>query len=759
MQIKSWKQLLQGVIDEPWAREIDAYESQLALKREGRLDDKVFAETRLRRGAYGQRYDNGQRHDGTQTQSLGFDAARTKGPNTLWDAPGMQRIKIPCGRLTTEQLEVLCDLAEEYSDQILHVTTRQDIQLHYVHLDDTPDLMRRLAAVGITTREACGNSVRNVTACHIAGVCRDEEFDVSAYADAMAFFLLGHPLTQDLGRKFKVAFSGCHDKACGLAGFHDIGCIAKTRPNGGRIERGFAVYVGGGLGPVPHAAELLDPFVPVNELFPLALAVCRVFARFGERENRSRARMKFVLKKHGIEQFKAWVAEERARLRPDPRWQDPLAEFARPGEQPRHHASAEPAAPSPVSERFANNIQPQRQQGFHTVTIKLPLGDFTPTQGRGIAALARRYTGETLRTTVEQNIVLRWVHESDLAALEAGLAALGLAEGGAGGISDVTSCPGTDTCKLGISSSRGLARELRRRLEVLHDELPDEVSKLHIKCSGCFNSCGQHHVADLGFLGVSRNVNGRRVPHFQLVLGGSWENNAREFGLAVGAIPAKHVPEVVKLLTDAFTKERLPAETFRDWTHRVGRRHVKELIGSLTEVPAFDQAPELYRDWGDPRVFTIGDIGVGECAGEVISPSQFAFAESERLIFDAQLRLDEGDAQGAQERALAAMTAAARAVCLPLDPSLGENVAEVGASFDARLGQNGKFDAASPGGRFSRHFVKARQSASSPATLTQARQGIEEAQLFIDAAHAYDAKHERAECDVPPRVASLEPML
>ena len=194
MKTESWKERLKDRIREDWAREIDAYESQLALKREGGLDDKVFAETRLRRGTYGQRYDNGQRHDGENSQELGFDPTRTKGPNTLWDAPGMQRIKIPGGCLSADQLELLCELAEEYSDQILHVTTRQDIQLHYVHLDDTPDLMRRLAAVGITTREACGNSVRNVTACHLAGVCSTEVFDVGPYARALAFLLLGHPL-------------------------------------------------------------------------------------------------------------------------------------------------------------------------------------------------------------------------------------------------------------------------------------------------------------------------------------------------------------------------------------------------------------------------------------------------------------------------------------------------------------------------------------------------------------------------------------
>jgi len=252
------------------------------------------------------------------------------------------------------------------------------------------------------------------------------------------------------------------------------------------------------------------------------------------------------------------------------------------------------------------------------------------------------------------------------------------------------------------------------------------------------------------------------VPHFQLVLGGSWENNAREFGLAIGAIPAKNVPDVVQLLSRAFSQGRLPGESFRDWTHRVGRRHVKELIGSLSEVPAFEEAPDLYRDWGDPRVFTIGDIGIGECAGEVISPSEFAFAESERLVFEAQLLLDDGDAKGAKARALAAMTAAARAICLPLDPSLGEDVDAVGACFDARLGRSGSFDAASPGGRFSRHFVKAREAATlltAPVAPAHARQSIEEAQLFIDAAHAYDAKQGRSESAAPERRASVESAL
>ena len=293
----SWREALRDQIDPAWAKEIDDFEAQMHEMQRGTMDPKLFMEARLRRGAYGQRYDNGQRHDGEKTQQLAFPCGEAiKGPGTVWDAPGMQRIKIPYGKLSAAQLEALADCAEEYSDEILHVTTRQDIQLHFVHIEDTPDLMRRLAAVGITTREACGNSVRNITACPIAGVCHEEAFDITPYADALTYFLLGHPDVQDFGRKFKIAFSGCKSNPCGLTNFHDLGAIARVREVDGEMRRGFELYVGGGLGSVPHEAKLLDDFVPEEELLPLSQAVCRVFARLGEKKNRARARIKFLVR-------------------------------------------------------------------------------------------------------------------------------------------------------------------------------------------------------------------------------------------------------------------------------------------------------------------------------------------------------------------------------------------------------------------------------------------------------------------------------
>src|ERR1700690_2042000 len=316
-----WKEKLAGQVPESLEREVDIFDSEIALRKQGKIDERVFAETRLRRGTYGQRYDNGQRYDGTKFQEISYPSGDlTKGPSTMWDAPGMQRIKIPGGGLNADQLETMAELAEEYSDNIAHVTTRQDFQLHYIHIDDTPSLMRRLAAAGITTREACGNSVRNVTACPYAGVCPGEKFAVTPYSHAVAKFLLGHPDTQNFGRKFKHAFSGCSQHACGVTSMHDMGMIAVTRIENGKEKRGFETYVGGGLGAVPYQAKLFDFFVPREELLPLAQAISRVFARLGEKKNRSRARIKFLVQDLGIEKFKELVLEERKILPHDPRW-------------------------------------------------------------------------------------------------------------------------------------------------------------------------------------------------------------------------------------------------------------------------------------------------------------------------------------------------------------------------------------------------------------------------------------------------------
>src|SRR5689334_9678666 len=408
-----WKDRLHGKMPEHLAREVDNFETEIILRKNGKLDEKLFAETRLRRGTYGQRYDNGQRSDGTKVQKLEFPSGDlTKGPNTMWDAPGMQRIKIPAGGLNADQLETIAQLAEEYSDGIAHVTTRQDFQFHYVHIEDTPTIMRRLAAANITTREACGNSVRNVTACPYAGVCQDEVFDVTPYSLALAKFMLGHPDCQNFGRKFKPAFSGCAQHACGLTSLHDLGLIATKRnnPETGREEFGFEMYVGGGLGAVPYQAKLFDSFVPPEELLPLAQAIARVFAKYGEKKNRSRARIKFLVQDLGIEKFRELVLEERKNLPPDPRWTQYVENAAAFTESALRSAGKRPLLGSAEFQRWIKtNTRPQKQEGYSVVTIALPLGDITADQLRALADIARRFTKETLRSTVEQNILLRWI--------------------------------------------------------------------------------------------------------------------------------------------------------------------------------------------------------------------------------------------------------------------------------------------------------------------------------------------------------------
>lgn len=738
---QSWRERLAGKMPPELAREIDIFETQMELRRQGKIDERVFAETRLRRGIYGQRYDNGQRHDGVRVQKLKLPSGGlTKGPETVWDAPGMMRIKIPFGGLNSEQMEILADLSEEYADGISHITTRQDIQYHFVHIDDTPSLMRRLAAVGITTREACGNVVRNVTACPLAGVCKDEVFDVTPYAKACSKFLLGHPDTQDFGRKFKVAFSGCAEHPCGLVRMHDMGAIAKTRVVDGKEQRGFEFYLGGGLGAVPYQAKLFDEYLPEEELLPIAQAIARVYARLGEKRNRARARIKFLVAHLGIEEFRRLVADERQKLVPDPSWTGYLARTREPTEAPLKAGISLNGTERPdgFDVWYATNVYHQKQPGHVVAAVTLPLGDITADQLRALAGIARRFVKETIRTTVEQNIVFRWVNEADLPELYRDLEAIGLGEPNANTIIDVSACPGTDTCKLGIASSRGLARELRQRLSEKSLELDEAVKGLRIKVSGCFNSCGQHHVADLGFYGISRNVNGYTVPHFQVMLGGKSKDNAGAYALPVAAVPSKRIPEVVLHLTQYYVRNRVKDESFQDFIQRIGKKEVKALLENFTKVPPHEVDPSYYADWGDPREFTLLDMGVGECAGEVVSPAQFTLAASERELFEAQIDFDSGHLKKAVLTAYGAMVHAAQALVKTQVYDVSNNEEEILREFRTRFYDTDIFHDKYAGKIFADYLFRAKESLKEPVEVARelAVQRLQEAQLFIDAAHS-----------------------
>jgi len=735
----SWKEKLTGRIPSELGREIDIFEQQMELRKQGKIDEKVFAETRLRRGIYGQRYDNGQRHDGTRIQKLTLPADLVKGPDTLWDAPGMMRIKIPFGGVNPEQLETLADLSEEYADGVAHITTRQDVQYHFVHIDDTPDLMRRLAAVGITTREACGNVVRNVTACPLAGICRDETFDTTPYAKACSKFLMGHPDTQDFGRKVKVAFSGCQQHPCGLVTMHDMGAIAKTKIVDGKEQRGFAFYVGGGLGAVPYKAKLFDEFLAEEELLPTMQAISRVFARLGEKRNRARARIKFLIANLGIDGFRKLVLEERQKLAADPRWTDYLAsvnnrteEALKPGVSLNGHQR-----PEGFEAWYATNVYKQRQPGYVAATVTLPLGDVSADQLRALANIARRFVKDTLRTTVEQNILFRWLSEADLPEFYQAIKAIGLGAADAATIVDVTACPGTDTCKLGIASSRGLARELRYRLGEKSLELDEAVKNLRIKVSGCFNSCGQHHVADIGFYGINRNVKGFQVPHFQVILGGKFHDNAGEYGMPIAAVPSKRVPEAVLSITEFYLRKRERNERFQEFVGRVGKKEIKDLLEDLTKIPAHEVDRSYYSDWGDPREFTLADMGIGECAGEVVSQAEFTLAASERELFEAQLLLDAGRSQEAVKAAYASMVRAAQGLVKTQNPGISEDDDQIIGEFTTRFYDTQLFWDKYAGGKFAEYLFKAKEfiGEGKAADADRAVQLLQEAQLFIDAAH------------------------
>lgn len=580
--------------------------------------------------------------------------------------------------------------------------------------------------------------MRNLTACPYAGVCKTEPFDVTPYARTLATFLLGHADTQDFGRKFKIAFSGCRDEACGLIAMHDLGALAVVRTENGKEVRGFEVHVGGGLGAVPHLAKLLSDWVPEEELLPLTQAVCRVFARLGEKKNRARARLKFVIQKLGIDEFRRLVAEERAILPPDTRWTSFIAELHALDEKPQRDPALLTLGrrPDGFEAWKRTNVRPQRQPGYAVATLALPLGDLTSAQMRALADVARKYVGDTVRTTVEQNIVLRWVPEADLPALYTDLKAIGLAQDGAGTIVDVTACPGTDTCKLGVSSSRGLGAELRRDLAAksLHED--EHVGNLRIKVSGCFNACGQHHIADLGFWGVQRKVGGQTVPHFQVVLGGEFTHNAGANGLAIGAVPSKNIPKVVDRLTTEFSRGRSKGESFQSFIARTGKAKLRQLLEDLIAVPSSAEDPSFYSDWGDPRTYSIGDLGMGECAGEVVPLAEFGLSAAERQVFEGQILLDQGEVAKAAEKAYQAMVQAAEALTRTLHQDVGTAPDDIVREFRERLVETKMFNDPFAGDRWSHYLFKVHGSSFTTVDAEQAHRRIEEATLFIEAAHA-----------------------
>ncbi|MBI2818150.1 MAG: nitrite/sulfite reductase [Acidobacteria bacterium] len=687
--------------------EINIYETELRRVQHGQMPEKVFLEFRLRHGVYG------QRQPGVQ----------------------MQRIKIPLGLLNTQQLERLADLSEEYADGVSHITTRQDIQLHFVDINHTPDIFRLLAEVGITTREACGNAVRNVTACTRSGVCHDEPFDVTPYARAAAYFMLRHPDAQNFGRKFKIAFSGCSEHACGLALIHDIGAIAAVREENGKTKRGFQVYLGGGLGPIPHQAKLYSDFVPAEEMLPLVQAIGRVFARLGEKKNRAKARMKFLVAKLGMEEFSKLIAEERQKLLPDSRWTDYLGDAETFAEKPlKPPSKLDLSSTSPAFQKwFRANVQAQAQPGYSTATVFLPLGDIASGQLRALAGVCRKYVNDTIRTTVDQNLLIRWVSDADLPAFYDDLAALALAQPGAHAMANVTACPGTDSCKLGISSSRGLAAVLHEKFQNGMADLA-ERDDIQIKISGCFNSCGQHHLANIGFFGGSRRTGAHVAPIFQVVLGGQTDGNAASIGLPVAKVSSKDAPEVIRKLTALYTAERIGDEGFTAFANRIGKARIKQALAEFEKIPDYTVAPDYYRDSRQPWDYAMS-TGVGECAGEMVSQAEFMLEDADRLSFQASLDLEAGRLEAAATTAFEAMKKAADGL-LSVQGLLLSDRYDTVEEFRRHFGENGFLP------QISEYFFRAAEQGPKNLTSEQTHQRVQEAALFIEEANGVYSRME-----------------
>jgi sulfite reductase beta subunit-like hemoprotein len=524
----------------------------------------------------------------------------------------MLRIKIPQGRFTPEQLEVLADIAEDYSQGIGHWTTRQDMQLYWIPTKDVPGVMAKAAAAGLTTREACGNSIRNVTACPLAGVSPTEVFDVTPHANAVTRHFLRNPVSQKLPRKFKIAFEGCPQDHARTA-IHDIGAVAAIKEEGGKKIPGFRVYVGGGLGAAPMQAILLEPFTSTIDLLRTFEACVRIHDRLGNRKNKAQARIKFVVKTLGPDAFRQEVFAEREKLPAYPYDAMQVTETDEEPGRPADDITPSASVNGTFKRWMFTNVIGQKQAGFSTVTIRLRLGDITSQQMRELAKIIRRY-GCLARVVISQNIMLRWVRHEHLQSLFAELEPLGLAETEAERLYDVTSCPGAETCQLGISASRGLSRAMEAKFKEAK-LTGEDIEDIHIKVSGCPNSCGQHHVADIGFFGGAKKVGEHLAPHFQLMVGGHTSEGKAVFGQPVLKLPAKRIPDAVVQMLTLYRKDRTsPKESFRDFSTRVGVAYWKEALEPYTTLPPYEQTPDAYRDWGAETDFSLGGMGPGECA-------------------------------------------------------------------------------------------------------------------------------------------------
>lgn len=581
--------------------DVDEYEAGLEAFLADRIPEERFTPFRLQMGVYG------QRQEGVQ----------------------MVRVKLPGGNLTPDQLDVIGDCVEAYAGQLptdgtlsthpekfAHITTRQDIQANFVRLEDTLPFLRKLEAAGLTTREACGNTVRNVTSCFLAGVCPAEHADVSVHARRFAEYFLRHPLAQQFPRKFKVTFSGCATD-CSLSGMHDIGFIATTQDG----KRGFEVWAAGGLSSQPVSAIRLEVFVEEKDILLVGEALMRMHFKYSDRKRRARARMKYVMLKLGEDGFVEEYRKQRAAIEkthagdtgfPEANWRTP--------------SGALPHSSIGVIEQH---------DGRQAILVNLFRGDLTPEQCHAVAGAARSGGTESLRVTAEQGLVIADVAAEKVVNVLDALKATGLHSEHARGIADIVACPGTETCRLGITSSRGLAEALQPLMADMKKDAT--LAGISVKASGCQHSCGRHHIADLGFHGLAKKVAGQSVPHYQLHVGGSGRGG-EHFAFATEAVPAKNAPEAGIAVLSAYKAERQEGESVHDWAARVGREGINAILAPFAADAG--EVDGLVYDWSENEAFSTKGNKKGECAGAVLSMTDALLSEAEYELLLARAHID-----------------------------------------------------------------------------------------------------------------------
>ena len=583
-------------LDAEQMRDIERFEVAIAQYLSGEMPEDVFRVMRLNNGVYG------QRQGGTNQ---------------------MIRIKLPAGTITPEQLELMGELATEFSRGWGHITTRQNIQFHFVELSRIPDMLRRLAAVGLTSREACGDTVRNVMACHLAGACPYEKIDVTPWAEAVFRHFVRNPLGQRLPRKFKVNFSGCSTD-CGQAMFNDVGVVAVNREReDGSVEQGFRVYIAGGLGATPHPALALEDFTTKEELLPTIEAILRVFDQTGNRENKLRARLKWVVDQLGIDEVRRRVIKLRHTLPASSSWPGGIPpEVVAAGDAPAGMATTgEVTAVGQgvrvdlrSSDPFVRWEQASVIRGAAKGTVSAvayaALGDITSDQFRALARIQREF-GADVRLSNRQNVVFRNLSEDQLRPLYDRLDEIGMARPGAELARDVVACPGADTCNIAVTQSRGLAKAIGEKLE---EEGLAEVGGVRINISGCTNSCGQHHASDIGLFGAERRAHGQSLPGYQLLLGGHVGNEQIHFGQKALRLPAKSAPDAVAQVVRRFAAERSAGETFTAWLERSGGAgEVGKTLREYDVVPTPTDAPHFFVDYDETGPY-VAEVAESECA-------------------------------------------------------------------------------------------------------------------------------------------------